>query len=296
MDLRDLFKQAPGNVLTVAELRPYASPMQLARLVGKGVIEYDGRGTYRLKGAPPDYVIAKQLRGVLSHRSAAAHWRLPVIQRTTPIEVTVNRSRRRVRAPDGVLIYRRDLSPDERDGDVTTAVRTIVDCARDLDVPTALAMADAAVRTGDVALTDLVEAAARLRGHGSARARRVIGWIDPRSASVLESAVRGVLLDGGITGFVPQFPVKISTGRVLHADLGHEEARLLVEADSKLAHTGIGRVELDALRCTEFAAAGYTLQRFTWTNVKGRRRWMVEMVRSALEQRGLLQDQCSTPG
>jgi len=286
MNLRDLFEQAPDKVLTVAELRPHASPGQLAWLVGQGAIEYDGQGTYRLKNVPLEYAIAKRLRGVLSHRSAAVYWRLQLIEAVTTPEITVDRQRKRANTPDGVRVYFRHLRADERVGGVTTIVRTILDCARVLDVPATLAMADAAVRTGDADLGELAEAASRLRGPGSARVRRLMGWIDSRSASVLESVARGVLLDGGITGFEPQFPVKISTGRVLHADLGHEEARLLIEADSMLAHTGDARVVQDALRCTEFAAAGYTLLRFTWPNVMSRRPWVVEMVRSALEHRG----------
>lgn len=284
MNLRELFKQAPGNVLTIAELRPYVSSAQLATLVGKGVIKYDGQGTYRLKNVPLEYAIARRLRGVLSHRSAAVYWRLQLVEAVTTPEITVDRRRKRAGTPDGVRVYFRDLRPDERVGDVTTIVRTILDCSRVLDVPAALAMSDAAVRAGHADVDELAEAASRLRGPGSARVRRLVGWIDPRSASVLESVTRGVLLDGGITGFEPQFPVKISTGEIRHADLGHEEARLLIEAESFMAHTG-PVMERDALRYTEFAAAGYTVMRFTWSNVMHRRPWVVEMVRSALERR-----------
>ena len=286
MTLRDLFEQAPGNVLTVAELRQHATPGQLARLVGAGAIRYDGRGTYRLKNAPIAEAIARERRGVVSHRSAALHWGLQLVEGVTTTEITVDPSRKQHIAPDGVRVYYRRVRPDERDGNVTTVVRTILDCARDLPAPEALATADAAVSSGRADFEELVDAAAKVRGPGSARVRRVIGWIDPRSQSVLESGARGALLDGGITGFVPQFPVKISTGEIRHADLGHEEARLLIEAESFLAHTGSVMVG-DALRYTEFAAAGYTVLRFTWSNVMERRPWVVQMVRSALEHRGI---------
>jgi very-short-patch-repair endonuclease len=259
---------------------------QLARLVGAGALRYDGRGTYRLKTAPVRYAIAKQLRGVVSHRSAAAHWGMRLAEPLELTEITVDPRRRRVNPPpEGVKVYQRIIGADEHDGSVTSPVRTIVDCARDLDIPDALVIADAAVRSGKAELDELAAAAAKLHGRGSARARRVIGWIDATSQSVLESVTRGVLLDGGITGFVPQFPVKISTGLVFHADLGNEEARLLVEAGSMLAHTGEFRVAQDALRCTEFAAAGYTVMRFTWSNVRHRQPWVVEMVRNALKHR-----------
>lgn len=286
VDLRRLFEEAPGKALTATELRPHASAAHLGRLIGEGLIKYDGRGTYWLPSkVAARHVIARQLRGVLSHRSAAARLGLELTHEIEATEVTVDRRRKRVKAPEGVRVYYRDLRPDECADGVTTVVRTIVDCARDHTAPDALAMADAVVRTGAADLDELADAASRLRGRGSARARRVIGWIDARAASVLESVTRGVLLDGDITGFEPQFPVKISTGQVLHADLGHEEARLLVEAESMLAHTGAGRVEGDAIRYSEFAAAGYTLMRFTWSNVMYRRPWVVQMVRSALEQR-----------
>lgn len=284
MNLRDLFHAAPGNALTVADLRPYVSNHQLAKLVGNGAIRYDGRGVYRLKLAPADLAVAKELRGVLSHRSAAQYWRLQLTEAVTTTEITLDPSRRRVNVPDNVRVYYRSVRPDERDGDVTTVTRTLLDCARDLPAPEALAIADSAVSSGEVDAAELARAAARLRGPRSARARQVVGWADPRAHTVLESVTRGVVLDGGITGFVPQFPVTISTGQTLHADLGHDYARLLIEAEGLFAHTG-GRVEMDMIRYNEFAAAGYSLLRFSWSNVMHRRPWVVQIVRSALNHR-----------
>lgn len=287
VNLRDLFEAAPNGVLRLRELRPHVSRGQLAKLVGTGLVIYEGRGTYRLRTTREEHAIARQLCGVLSHRSAAVFHRLQLATAVGSTEITVDPRRSRINPPEGVRVYYRPVRPDEQEGGVTTVVRTILDCARDLSVPDALTMADAAVRAGDVDRDVLAEAAARRRGPGSARVRRVIGWLDPRSASVLESVTRGVLLEGGIRGFEPQFPVKISTGEMRHADLGHERARLLIEAESFLAHSG-PVMERDALRYTEFAAAGYGLLRFTWVNVMYRRPWVVEMVRSALEQRGVM--------
>jgi hypothetical protein len=285
MNVRQLFEQAPGEVLTTSELRPYLTRHRLGQLVGKGKLFYDGRGTYRLRHSDERHAVARELRGVLSHRSAAEHWRLPLAERPAVTEVTIARSRSQVPDRDDAQIYYRTIGPGERDGDVTTLRRTLLDCARDIPAPEALAMADAAVRTGKADKGDLIAAAAELRGPRSGNARRVMSWIDPRAMSILESVNRGILLDAGITGIEPQFAVAISTGHVLHADLGHREARLLIESESNLAHSGYDKLASDSLRYTEFAAAGYVVLRFTWLPLMQRRSWVADMVRQTIKQR-----------
>src|SRR5699024_10156357 len=85
----------------------------------------------------------------------------------------------------------RDLAPDDVDRGVTTPVRTVLDCARDLPFPSALTVADSALRQRAVDRSDLQAAVAALpaRFPGRARAKRVIDAASPQAAGPLESVL-----------------------------------------------------------------------------------------------------------
>lgn len=286
MDVADLLYQAPNGVATWSQLKPYVTERQLAVAIGTGRVKQAGRGVYRLSWAPPDYGIAAALRGTLSHLSAARHHGLGMIRDPAETYVTVRANRSGLKAPKGVRVFYRDIPPERGKGGVTDVVRTVLDCARDCPIPDALAVADSALRDLRLDRGELLEAAAVLRGHGCRRARQVVHWADARAASVMESALRGLLCEVGLDIFEPQFPIRISTGETWHPDLGHAATRTVIEADSVLNHGGPTRLELDTQRYDEFAAAGYVVLRFTWRQITGRPGWVVDMVRRALKQRG----------
>ena len=285
MDVADLLYQAPNAVATWSQLKPHVTERQLAIAMGSGRVERAGRGVYRLSWATPDYGIAAALRGTLSHLSAARHHGLSLIRDPAETYVTVRANRSGLKAPKGVRVFYRDIPPERRSGDVTDIVRTVLDCARDCPIPDALAVADSALRDNRLDHGELLEAAALLRGHGCRRVRQIVQWADARAASVMESALRGLLCEAGLPIFEPQLPIKISTGDVWHPDLGHEASRTVIEADSVLNHSGPTRLEIDTQRYDEFAAAGYVVLRFTWRQITGRPDWVVDMVRRTLRQR-----------
>ena len=71
---------------------------------------------------------------------------------------------------------------------VTSAARTVVDCARTLPGADALAIADRALRVGPLTHGDLRQGVERAKGWpGSAQARRVVELADGRRESPLES-------------------------------------------------------------------------------------------------------------
>lgn len=286
MDVEDLLLQAPNGVATWSQLRKFVTERQIAAAVGTGRVTRAGRGVYRIAASSPDYGVAAVLRGTLSHLSAAQHHGLGLIRDPTRTYVTVRATRSRVSARDGVRIFYRDIPPEQIDGGVTSVVRTVLDCARDCSVPDALAVADSALRYRKADRDDLLKAASQMRGPKSKRVQRVVQWADPRAASVMESALRGLLCEAGLPIFQPQLPIEVSTGDVWHPDLGHPASRVVIEADSVLNHGGPSRLEIDTQRYDEFAAAGYVVLRFTWKQITQRPEWVVTTVRRTLRQRG----------
>jgi very-short-patch-repair endonuclease len=286
VDVVDLYRESGETVLTWKQIRRHATESQLVAAIRSGRIASVGRGAYRLAHASVDYSRARQLHGTLSHLSAAKRWGITALREADQTHVTVSRARSKVNPPEDVRLFYRDIPADCIEGGVTDIVRTIVDCARDLPVPESLAIADSALRMNKVTPDQLVASAAGLRGPNSAKAKRIIGWADQRSDSVMESALRGVLYAAGFTSFEPQFAVKASDGALMHADLGDPRTRVLIEADSFLHHGEPWQLQADAQRYDEFVAAGYALLRFTWYQILDNQEWLLDMVDRVVRRTG----------
>ena len=163
-------------------------------------------------------------------------------------------------------------------------VRTVIDCARILPFGEALAVADAALGSGLMGRPQLAAAATAMRGPGRPNARAVAAAAIGASDSFLESLLRGVLLTAGIEGFEPQLLIKHNRfrGRV---DLGHQAARIALEADGFAFHGSSADFTADCRRYNELVAAGWLVLRFTYQQVVSDPAWVVATVQRALAQR-----------
>ena len=270
-----------GGTATWSELRRQVSKRTLLAAVADGAVVRRSRGLYCLPERT-NFAVARMLRGAISHLSAAQVWDLGILTPPAELHITVSRHRSRVRAPAGVCVHYGVVTDADLDAGVTGALRTVVDCAKSCSVPQALAVADTAVRTALVTKAELLRAVTQLRGTGSGRARRVARWVDPRAASPLESALRGLLYENGLTRFQPQFRV-MSRGRlVATTDLGDAETGVLLKADSFLWHGDRAALDRDARRYNELVVRGYLVLRFSWEQVVGDPAWVVAVVRLAL--------------
>jgi very-short-patch-repair endonuclease len=176
------------------------------------------------------------------------------------------------------VLHRADLLPDEHDRRCTRVLRTVLDCAATLPFAEALTVADSALREGLVRAEHLQDAAAERRGRGAAKVRRVAAAADGDAASALESVLRAVLLDAGITGFTPQLPVLLRNGVTVRVDLGDRRRRIVIEADSFEHHGGREALRRDCRRYDELVRAGWIVLRFAWEHVIGDPAWVVQVV------------------
>ncbi|MCW2766609.1 MAG: hypothetical protein JWO11_2568 [Nocardioides sp.] len=159
-----------------------------------------------------------------------------------------------------------DLTPEEIVDGVTSPLRTVLDCARRLPFDEALAVADSALRAGDVRKTELVAAAACVRGRGAAQCRRVAAEATAKAANPFESVLRALALEYPGLAMSPQRPVT-ARGRTWHPDLVDESRRLVLEADSWEFHTSKDAHSRDCVRYTALVLAGWRVVRFTWEQV-----------------------------
>lgn len=177
----------------------------------------------------------------------------------------------------------RDLPPDAITAGRTNALLTVEDCARTLEWPAALTVADSALRCGDVEPEELSALADRLRGRHAVAARRVLRQADGRAANPLESCLRAIALD--IEGFhVQPQQVIAAPGVFAVVDLADASHGIVLEAEGFEHHGTRAGLQRDCERYTLLASLGWIVLRFSYADVMGRPDWVRRMVELTLAQ------------
>lgn len=188
-----------GGSAATADLRALTSRRAVRAAVADGAVVQPRRGSVRLPVLDATPAAVHDLRAVRSHLSAALHYGWEVAAGPVQPMVTVPRSGHVASVDrDRVRLFWGDLSPAELAEGVTSPARTVVDCARTLPFGEALAVADSALRSGQVTHDELLLAADRGPRTGRSRALRVARTADGRAANPFESLLRAIAL--GVPG------------------------------------------------------------------------------------------------
>jgi very-short-patch-repair endonuclease len=275
--IRDLGGRATAGEIMACGTTQWA----LRTAVRRGNVTRVARGVYALPGMPPSLVAAAGLGGVVSHLSAAQVWGLAHVHPSRRLHVTVPHGHRR--APRrGVVVHRsRHVKSEDLRRGVTSPLLTVLDCATTLPFVQALPVADSALAVTLVRKDELLAAARATKGPGRPVRVRVAEHADGRAANAFESALRAVLAEAGISGFVPQVEIRLA-GRAVRVDLADEVNRVVIEADSYEHHGDRESWERDCERYDELTAAGWVVLRFTWRQVVDRPERVTQIVRSTL--------------
>lgn len=109
---------------------------------------------------------------------------------TVPRNRNVSAERRR-----GIRLYFADLSDEERRRGVTDPGRTVIDCAKYHPFDEALAVADSALRNGDLTRAELVRLAEEVPTSGRTGCPRVAQEAGGPADNPFESVLRAISLD-----------------------------------------------------------------------------------------------------
>ena len=93
--------------------------------------------------------------------------------------------------------------------------------------------------------------------------------------------LRGVLIEAGITSFIPQYEIRAGPLRV-HADLADPLSGVVLEADSFEFHGSRADFRRDCERYDELVAAGWIVLRLPWELVMFHPETVVRLVREAM--------------
>jgi very-short-patch-repair endonuclease len=250
-----------GGAATHADLLRLTTRKRLRAAVARGAVAKVEHGRYALPEGDLAHEAVRRLRGHLSHLSAArrhgwevakvSQWPQLVVPPGTEVPLDLARAE-----TWELVVTRRDL-----ENGVTGKVLTVLLCARDLPFVEALAVADSALRHGDVTDAQLTAAAAGW----PEQVGRVAAYADGRSANPFESALRAHAIDAGLR-VVPQWEIRAG-GATHHVDLADPVLGIALEADSWEFHADRQAFERDCRRYNRLVLADWRVLRYTWAEV-----------------------------
>jgi hypothetical protein len=215
-------------------------------------------------------VLASGDGAVLSHLSAAVHWNLLRYDAPRP-EVTAPASRHRV---PGIRLHR-SRSLDTQDTTrhegipVTTVHRTLLDIAGDAPehhLERALAQAEKLRVYDHTAIRDVI---ARANGHrGTRRLTKAIAADPQWTRSELDRRMRRLARKHGLPRPLSNHTLDAPEHPGLEADFYFPAHALVVETDGWDSHQTRQAFEDDRAKDAALTAAGYTVMRFTWRQLR----------------------------
>lgn len=256
--LSQLGGMAPYSLLT-----QMTSRRKLRTALGRGDVVRVARDRYALPVADRGKRLAIRLDAHLSHLSAALRYGWEMCSAPAEPRLIVPSGRPLPRG-ERARIQVFDARPDQLDGWATSAVTTVLMCARDLAQRDALAIADSALRHRSVTAADLDAAVSAWPEH----VRGIVAHATGAAANPLESALRSIALDLGLE-LIAQYEVRVG-GDVFHPDLVDPIRGVVVEADSWSWHADKEAHERDCRRYTLLTADGWLVLRFTYDQVMHR--------------------------
>ncbi len=234
-----------------------------------------GHAALRREGAWLAAVWACGPRAVLSHWDAAAHWGLiPLRGRlmhvTTPLRSGRDPDRTRIRLHRVGTLRAWECALTEAIP-TTTVARTLLDLSPELRPR---AMEDAIAQANRLDLFDLVAVrrclAEHPRQHGAPALRRLLDALEGVGTADVRSTLEVLVLQLCDDYALPE-PIANAKIEGILVDFFWPAKRLAVEADSYTYHSMPGAFERDRERDQHLTLAGYTVVRFTYTQVAQQR-------------------------
>jgi very-short-patch-repair endonuclease len=261
VEIEDALRRC-GGAARWSRLRALGVPERsLPAALSAGAVELGRGGAYSLPGTDPALVAAVDLRGVVSHRSAALLHGLDLYPKPKLIDVTVARGSRQRRL--GVRVHACHLRPQDVEDvlPLTTVRRTLADCGRALPIVQAVEILDSAVRKSFIAPDELRAMARAAKGSGTAAFRQAVAYVDELADSSLESRLRMYvhLLSNDV-----QSQVYIEGVGWVDFVL---DRWLAIEGDGFEHHHDRSSYRKDRIRSNAVVVDGYVLLRFTWEDV-----------------------------
>ena len=254
---------ARGGLATTAELLTVISRKRLAGLVKVGRLIRVCHGVYAL--SEPDLLSKLAALDLVAGHPIVACMDTAAVLYGFDIESTrclhILDPGVRMRPSTGLMVHQRIGAPLRRvEGRLATAPAwTVIEVARTLRRPRALAALDAALHVGACTTGQLHAAIREQKGRrGIVRVRELIGYADGRAESPMESEARLVFIDNGLPMPELQYSIVDRYGRVWRVDFAWPDAMVVAEYDSVEWHVGRDALLHDRLKTARLQESGWT--------------------------------------
>lgn len=178
----------------------------------------------------------------------------------------------RMRPSKDLMVHQRIGAPLRRvEGRLATAPAwTVVEVARTLRRPRALATLDAALHVGACTTGELQTVIREQKGRrGIVKVRELIGYADARAESPMESEARLVFIDGGLPTPELQYSIVDCYGRTWRVDFAWPESMVIAEYDSVEWHVGRDALLHDRLKTARLQECGWATVPMTVDDIRG---------------------------
>ena len=254
---------AKGGLATTAELLTVTTRKRLAGFVKAGRLIRVCHGIYALdepgilsKLAALDLAAGQPIVACMGTAAALYAFDTENTSRVHILDPGV-----RMRPSRGLMVHQRIGAPLRRvEGRLATAPAwTVIEVARTLRRPRALATLDAALHVGACTAPELRATIAQQKGRrGIVKVRELVGYANGRAESPMESEARLVFLDARLPMPDVQYTIVDRYGRVWRVDFAWPEAFLVAEYDSIEWHVGRERMLHDRLKTVRLQECGFT--------------------------------------
>lgn len=273
---------------------------QIDTVVRRGALRRAGpQGIFAVAGSPSTaeavlWTAVLATRGVVSHLSAARIWDLPVPE-NAGIHVTVNQKFGAL-AAHGVVTHRVPLATravTERFGlPITSRARTVLDCLGVLPAPGARLLLDRALQVRAVTTGDLQRRlSAEPSRLGNVQIRTLCGELTDAAAES-ERLLHRLLAEAGVGDWQANLRVRID-GQIFEIDVAFRESLLAIEVDGWAHHSDVSRFRADRRKQNALIMAGWTVIRFTWSDLVERPGYVIRTICVLLSSdRGRLSTVC----
>ncbi|HEV7207744.1 MAG TPA: type IV toxin-antitoxin system AbiEi family antitoxin domain-containing protein [Mycobacteriales bacterium] len=226
-------------------------------------------------------------RAVISHASAADLMGFGI--RTDRRVHVIVPPGTRMRGGPQVVVHRLQLASGDvayRAGlPLTSPIRTLMDLAREWELPDAVAAADAALGQRRCSREELLAAVEVLRGVGAPRARTAIGLARVGAQSPQETRLRLLCREAGLPEPTLQLRVILPDGRSAFLDLGWRRAMAGLDFDGREPHLLAQTFVADRRRHNALQAAHFDVRIVTGTDLRRRADTCVQEWRAMLGER-----------
>lgn len=267
---------------------------QIQHRLNAGMLQPLHEGVYRYAAVPPTWeqrllaaCLATGSLAAVSHRAAAAMHELWWLTDDL-VEITVSPDRSP--AMLGVVVHRvSDLTPRwimTIDGiAVTTPARLLVDLGAVLPLGMVARVFDRAIGRRIVSVSEVrsaMRAVARRGRTGVGTVRQLIAErSDARAGTVLELRMAALVRRYSLPAPAPEHTVLDEQGQfVARVDFAYPELRYAIEVDGYEPHTAVRAFEHDRVRQNDLIDQGWTVHRFTWSEIETRPARVAERIRA----------------